>query len=118
MTCPRGEFGPAGRVGRRHRLAAAVGGARPGHPPFRYPCLVGHARATPESLTCSGARDPGAEDLADPGVCDMVGHARAQQGVCPWYRSGQPGRPPGHVLRSRGVRLGRVPGPARSGVCA
>ena len=33
MTCPRGGFGPAGRVGRRHRLAATGGGARPGHPP-------------------------------------------------------------------------------------
>ena len=118
MTCPRGEFGPAGRVGRRHRLAATGGGARPGHPPFPWLCLVGPARATPRSLTCSGARDPGA-GTCRPGRGVRRGRARpGEAGGVPMAQVGQARAPARARPRSRGVQLGRVPGPARAGVCS
>ena len=107
MTCPRGGFGPAGRVGRRHQLAATGGGARPGHPPYRCPGTAGPARATPRSLTCSGAPDPGA-GTGRPGRGVRGGRARpGETGGVPMAQVGQARAPARARPGSRGVQLGR-----------
>ena len=105
MTCPRGEFGPAGGVGRRHRLAATGGGARPGDP--REPHLqlgarhLGSSRpAGPRGVRCGRSRPGAARGV--PMV--QVGRARASGG-CGWVECpGPPG--PGCAPESHGC-----PGP-------
>jgi hypothetical protein len=84
--------------------------ARPGDPP----------RASPAAGL--GIRELG--PAVQVGVCDVVGHARAKRGVCPWHRSGVPGRPGcavGSCARARpgrGVLLSRVVARAPTGGAA
>ena len=81
-ACPRGEFGPAGRVGRRHRLAATGGGARPGHPPFQWPCLVGPARATPREPHLQRGSGSWSWDLPSRSGCATWSGTPGRNGGC------------------------------------
>ena len=82
MTRPRGGFGPAGRVGRRHRLAATGGGARPGHPPFQWLCLVGPARATPQEPHLQRGSGSWSWDLPSRSGCARWSGTPGRNGGC------------------------------------
>ena len=82
MTCPRGGFGPAGRVGRRHQLAATGGGARPGHPPYQCPGTVGHARATPSRSAAARGSRSWSWDLPSRSGCATWSGTPGRNGGC------------------------------------